>query len=275
MENNQEFEQMLNSSLEDLTKQVTPQGQPEGSGAQQPEDPQQTPDTGTDKPDVQDTIETPPAGGDDPNKGGDDPNKGTEDTNKSNPMRELRNRYEEIKAQQQKERKLLERAAAKLGIPIEELETKLQEEEDKREAIAKNIPVETQRQLREYEQRLKALEEERIRENFNFRAMKLQQEYSLTQDQVLDFAQQARQAGFDIFKPEVDLNVLYRAFNLDNIIAATKEQTRQQVLAELKANKDTSPQTGQFRNQPGTQQSQNTLSDADFMSELFKSFVRR
>src|SRR5690554_7377853 len=101
MENNQEFEQMLNSSLEDLTKQVTPQGQPEGSGAQQPEDPQQTPDTGTDKPDVQDTIETPPAGGDDPNKGGDDPNKGTEDTNKSNPMRELRNRYEEIKAQQQ------------------------------------------------------------------------------------------------------------------------------------------------------------------------------
>lgn len=268
MENNQEFEQMLNSGLEDLTKQVTPQGQTEGSGAQQPDDPQQTHDTGTDEPDVQDTIETPPAGGDDTNKG-------TENANKSNPMRELRTRYEEIKAQQQKERQLLERAAAKLGIPIEELETKLQEEEDKREATAKNIPVETQRQLREYEQRLKALEEERIRENFNFRAMKLQQEYSLTQDQVLDFAQQARQSGFDIFKPEVDLNVLYRAFNLDNIIAATKEQTRQQVLAELKANKDTSPQTGQFRNQPGTQQSQNTLSDADFMSELFKSFVRR
>lgn len=268
MENNQEFEQMLNSGLEDLTKQVIPQGQIEGSGAQQPDDPQtQTQPNGTG------TTKTVAQGTEDPPAGGDDPNKGTEDSNKSNPMRELRTRYEEIKAQQQKERQLLERAAAKLGIPIEELETKLQEEEDKREATAKNIPVETQRQLREYEQRLRTLEEQRIRENFNFRAMKLQQDYSLTQDQVLDFAQKARQAGFDILRPEVDLNVLYRAFNLDSIIATTKEQTRQQVLAELKANKDTSPQTGQFRNQPGSQQ--NTLSDSDFMSKLFSSFGRR
>lgn len=199
---------------------------------------------------------------------------------KSNPMRELRNQYNELKKQLEsirsesdKYQALLKRIADSQGVTIDQLEAKLQEEEDARIAQTKQIPVETQRQLREAEERIRQLEEANIRNNFNLRAERLQREFQLTPEQMQAFAQQAYASGIDILNSNVDLNILYRAFNYETIINDIREQEKQRVLQEINKNKQQSPEVGTVRGTASKQSAQsNPVSDAEFLRGIFQQF---
>jgi hypothetical protein len=197
---------------------------------------------------------------------------------KSNPLRELREQYNREKEENTKQKAILQRIADQRGISIEELQAKLDEEEDKKLAQEKQIPLETQKQLREYQQRLEFLEKERIKENFNFRASKLLQEFPELNTQTLsDFFQKATSVGFDLTNPNLDMGVIYRAMNLDSILSKVKEDVRQTVLNELQAQKTQSPVINSNRIvPPGTNPSKSpNITEQEFMSEVFNKLIKK
>lgn len=155
----------------------------------------------------------------------------------SNPVRQLRTQLETTKQEAAKHQRILQKLADAKGITVEQLEIQIQEEEDRKTAQAKGVPPEVQRQLREQQDRIRTLEEEGIRADFNRRAENFRREVALTDEAMVEFAKQAKSAGINIFTPGLNLTDLYRALNYSSISATMKEQIRQEVLREIEAQK--------------------------------------
>lgn len=189
-------------------------------------------------------------------------------TTETNGMKQLRNQYDTVKREHEQDRQLLQRVADSMGIPIEQLAEKMQAEEDKKKATANNVPVEIQRQIREQQEQIRRLEMENLRANYDSRAAKLRAEYNLNDVQMIEFAEKAKNAGFNVFTPGLDLNMLYRSMNYDSIISNLREQIRQEVLTELQG-KPTNTINNMTPNPASNTNSD--MSAQDFMNQLFNS----
>lgn len=188
-------------------------------------------------------------------------------TQTENPVRQLRQQYDKASA-------LLKRIAESKGLTVDELANSLQDEEDKKRAQSLNIPLEVQQQMRSQEEKIKNLELQNLRNDFDIRANRLKAEYQLNENQIIDFAETAKKAGFNIFTPGVDLVTLYRAMNYDTLTADLRNTIRQEVLAELQ-----NSNANVINNIPGTQQptannSGNDMNANDFMASLFQNLGR-
>lgn len=177
------------------------------------------------------TDQTPPA-----NQGSTDPNQNTDNST----IRQMRDQLKQLKDSDAKHKALLERMAAANNMTIEELEAKIQADEDKKNATARGIPVEIEQRIREQEQRIKELEEQNRAQNFNVRANSLIAKYGMNEQQFLDFAKDMMDKGFDIRKENMDLDLLYRANNFDTLMKSNVEKAKQDLLAEIERQKNNS-----------------------------------
>lgn len=186
----------------------------------------------------------------------------------TNGFKQLRNQYDSVKKEHEQDRQLLQKVADSMGISVDQLAAKIQSEEDKKKAQANNIPVEIQQQLREQQEQIRQLEMQNIRANYESRAARLRAEYNLNDNQMIEFAEKAKNAGFNVFTPGLDLNILYRSMNYDSIVSGLKEQIRQEVLKELQGNPTNNLST--LTPNPSSNNN-NQMSEQDFMSKLFGS----
>jgi hypothetical protein len=207
-------------------------------------------------PEVQDPV-TPPA----------------QEPSTDNPVRLLRQQYESTKSELDQNKALLQRIADSKGVTIEQLQESLQAEEDKRNAQTNNIPLEIQQRMRTQEEQIKNLQMQNLRADFDTRANKLKAQYTLDDNQIVDFAEKAKASGFNIFTPGLDLVMLYRAMNYDTVVNDLRNSIRQEILTELQGNN-----TNTINNIPGTQQPSTNpaseLSEKDFMRSLFSNLGR-
>lgn len=191
----------------------------------------------------------------------------TTEPNRENPTRQLRAQYDAQKKQLEERTALLQRIAQSRGLSsVEDLVAKLQEDEDKAKANSRNIPIEIQQQLRVQEEKIKELEMQNLRSNYQSREAQLRAQFNLSEQQMYDFARKAEGAGFNVFTPNLDLNVLYKAMNYDSLEQDLRNQIRQEVLAELQGNNTNTIRQGTST----TPSTSSDLSVEEFYSKLFK-----
>lgn len=214
--------------------------------------------------------QTPPA-----NQGNTDPNQNTENST----IRQMRDQLKQLKDSDAKHKALLERMAAANNMTIEELEAKIQADEDKKNATARGIPVEIEQRIREQEQRIRELEEQNRAQNFNVRANSLISKYGMNEQQFLDFAKDMMDKGFDIRKENMDLDLLYRANNFDTLMKSNVEKAKQDLLAEIERQKNNSNNLPggakpNVSNNQGQGDNKNVTKDDlnNFVDDVFKQF---
>lgn len=219
---NKLFTLMLDDDPDPSTQGGVPADQPEGTPpAGQPE--------GT--PPVQDPVEP-----------------------KANPMAQLRTQYDRTKKDNETYLSTLKRIAEDQNITVDELVTRQREEADRTIAQQKGITPEIQKQLREYEDRVRSLETENKRATFNRNAEAVMNKYNLDMTKLGEFVQQAKDTGFDLISnPALDFDVLYRALNYDALLQSREAQVREAVLADIQQKQLQSPGVGKINNpNPGT-----------------------
>lgn len=186
-----------------------------------------------------------------------------QNTQSENPVRQLRQQYDKASA-------LLKRIAESKGLTVDELANSLQDEEDKKQAQSLNIPLEVQQRMRTQEEKIKNLEMQNLKNDFDNRANRLKAEFQLNENQIIDFAESAKKAGFNIFTPGMDLITLYRVMNYDTLSTNLRNSIRQEVLTELQ-----NGNANVINNIPGTQQpsvsSGNDINANEFMASLFQN----
>jgi len=192
-------------------------------------------------------------------------------------IKQMREQIKATKANESKYKALLDRIATANGTTVEELEAKLQAQEDKKIAEQKNIPVEVQASMREQSERIRALEEQLAAQTFNAKANSLMAKYSLSPDQFLEFANTAIQNGFDIKNPNLNMEMLYKSINYDNLVNSAKAAERQAVLAEIEKQKQGTNTTNTVQAPPAKQTtpSNNNVTADDqkkFMEDLLAAF---
>lgn len=190
----------------------------------------------------------------------------------TNGMKQLRTQYESTKQELDHKSQLLQRIADNMGLKLEDVEKKTQEDEDKKKATSNNIPIEVQRQIREQDEKIKQLEMQNLRANYDARISKLCAEHPLMENQIIEFAEKAKASGFNIFSPDLDLNLLYRAMNYDNIVDDLKKQIRQDILNEMQQGNQAS--TVSNRTNTGNKP-ESEMSNQEFMNELMKELGSR
>lgn len=153
-------------------------------------------------------------------------------------IRQMREQIANEKRDRQKAQDLLQRIADEKGLSIEELEEDLQKKLDQKKATQMNVSPEIAAQIRMQEQRIKELEEQNARIDFNNRVHRLQAESGLNEAQTLEFLKSAQASGFNPLSQGMDLNVLYRAMNFEKISAAKEAEIRQQILNEMQEQRD-------------------------------------
>ena len=99
------------------------------------------------------------------------------------------------------------------------------------EAKANNIPLELAQRLEQAEQMRVQQEQSNLRTNADLAFQKVKDTYSLTQTQLIEFAQQLNQAGKNPYQQPVDLLQEYRALNFDKILDAERKKAAQEALA--------------------------------------------
>lgn len=184
-----------------------------------------------------------------------------------NPVRQLRAQYDAQKKQLEERTALLQRIAQSRGLSsVEDLVAKLQEDDDKAKANSRNIPIEIQQQLREQEEKIKSLEMQNLKANYQSREAQLRAQFNLSEQQMYDFARQAESAGFNVFTPNLDLSILYKAMNYNSLEQDLRNQIRQEVLAELQGKNTNTIRQG-TATPPSTS---GDMSVEEFYSKLFK-----
>lgn len=192
-------------------------------------------------------------------------------------IKQMREQIKTTKANESKYKALLDRIATANGTTVEELEAKLQAQEDKKIAEQKNIPVEVQASMREQSERIRALEEQLAAQTFNAKANSLMAKYSLSPDQFLEFANTAIQNGFDIKNPNLNMEMLYKSINYDNLVNSAKAAERQAVLAEIEKQKQGTSTINTVQAHPAKQTTptnNNVTADDQkkFMEDLLAAF---
>lgn len=194
-------------------------------------------------------------------------------------IKQMREQIKATKANESKYKALLDRIATANGTTVEELEAKIQAQEDKKIAEQKNIPVEVQASMREQSERIRALEEQLAAQTFNAKANSLMAKYSLSPEQFLEFANTAVQNGFDIKNPNLNMEMLYKSINYDNLVNSAKAAERQAVLAEIEKQKQSTSTTTIVQAPPAKQttpsnNNNNVTKDEQkkFMEDLLAAF---
>lgn len=192
--------------------------------------------------------------------------------NNNSVIKQLRDEIKRSKANETRITKLLEKIGG--GASLEELEQKYQLEEDKKIATEKGIPTEIQSRMREQEARIKQLEEQNIAYNFNSRANQLMISENLNQQQFLEFAESAKNSGIDILKPNVDLQVVYRAINYDRLTKELVAKTKQEVLSGIEQQRLQSSSPGSIKQSVPPKQNNNNddLDEKSFVDSIFEKF---
>lgn len=253
MQDNQELTQSLGAML----------GLGENK-SQQPEQPVSTDNTG---PQTVDNVPEPPVQQENVVE-----NNNQQVTEETNNMRQLRQQYEDVKKRSSESDALLKRIADSMGITVDKLSEKIQSEEDKKAAASKNIPTEVQQQLRQQEEKIRNLELANMKADYMNRSQKLANMYNLSENQMVDFARQAEQLGFNVFTPGLDMVTLYRAINYQTVEANLRNQIRQEVLAELQ--KGQQANTVQSNTNIPSNKSDGIDNSKDFMKQLFANLPK-
>ena len=185
-------------------------------------------------------------------------------------IRQMREQIANEKRERQKAQELLQRIADEKGIEVSKLEEELQAKADQRKANQLNVSPEIATQMRMQEQRIRELEEQNTRIDFNNRVDRLQQEQGLTENQVLEFLQNAQAKGFNPLTKGMDLNVLYKAMNFEKISKAKEASLRQQILNEMQQQREKGNTVVSVK--PAPQNTQEVESPDDFMKSLLSKF---
>ena len=194
-----------------------------------------------------------PTDEDSEDEGDDDPKPDEDDKPKkkgdSSVIRNLRKQQKESSQQVKQYEQMLDKLAKQQGITKDELVEKLQTEADQKEAKEKDISPEIQKQLREQQEALDNLKQERQREVFNSKFDKLTEEHPMDNDQAREFVQSAIDMGVDLGNPNTDFKAVYIALNHESIIEKAREEERQNTLKRIEEQNKKSPGLNKKRNQ--------------------------
>lgn len=160
--------------------------------------------------------------------------------------------------------KFLADLAKQYGLTKEQLMTRFQEDQIKRQAKEQGVPEEQLRKMQQMEQRLQEVEESKQREVFNIKAESLVAKYSLTEKEMTLIFQEAGRMGLDIIRNPDLLEFAYRAVNYDNAV----NQGRQKQLETTKKRSKTS--TGKT----GTQGREPVVTDEDQWEKEIDSLLK-
>lgn len=196
-----------------------------------------------------------------------------QDEGNNNVIRQMRETHRQQKAELDKQRAILQKLADQQGVSVEELESQIQAAEDKKTAEQKGIPVEVQALMRQQEARIRQLEEQTIKQDFNARANNLMKANNLTEQQFIEFAQQAQATGIDIFKPGTNLDTLYKAVNFEKLISTKEAELRQKILNDMQAQKEAGSRIPGTPNTPPTGTAR-TTTDANAEIDFFMTQVQ-
>lgn len=152
----------------------------------------------------------------------------------------------------------LNNLADQYGITKDQLIARYQEDLDKKRAKESGMTEEQFRKMRELENKVHQIEEQKNREIFNVKANQLATQYNLSDDEMMGLFNQARNMNLDILSNPNLLDFVYRAVNYDQAI----EKGRQTQLETSKKRKSTS--TGRT----GTSGKQVDTTDQDMQSEI-------
>lgn len=191
--------------------------------------------------------------------------------NDNSTIKQMRETIKQTKESEAKLKALLERAAKYNGTTVEELEQKIQAEEDKKNAQLKGIPTEVEARIREQEKRIRELEERNIAQDFNYRANNLIRNYNMTNEQFIQFAQSAKDQGFDVTRPGLNLDLLYKSFNFDTLMSQHAEKVKQDLLSEMQRQRDNSSSNPNVKGavpNPESRSSSNDISSEEFINDL-------
>ena len=169
----------------------------------------------------------------------------------SSVIRNLRQQQRESSKQVKEYEAMIERIAKQQGISKDELVEKLQQEADEKEAKEKNISPEIQKQLREQQEALENLKQERQREVFNTKFDKLADEFDELQDneKAREFVKSAIDMGFDLGNQNTDFRAAYIAQNYEALVEKARDEERQKTLQRIEEQNKKSPGLNKKRNQ--------------------------
>lgn len=142
----------------------------------------------------------------------------------------------EERDQMAKSDKFLSDLAAQYNMSKEELINKYNEELNVKKAKEQGIDPAQFKKMQEMENKIQKIEQEKQREVFNLRANQIAEKYRLSENQMMQLFNSARQLNIDVMGNPGLLEFIYRAVNYDNAI----EQGRQVQLETTKKRKSTS-----------------------------------
>jgi len=154
--------------------------------------------------------------------------------------------------------------AKQYGMSKEQLIERFQEDQLKKEAEEQGIPESQLRKLKEMEQKLAAVEEEKNKEVFNIKAESLASKYKLNENQMMKLFDEAAKLGLDILKNPELLEFAYRAVNYDNAI----NEGRQKQLETTRKRSSTS--TGKT----GTSGAEVKISDEEAWDKEIEAYLK-
>lgn len=196
-----------------------------------------------------------------------------EKAQQTNHLKQLRDNYEAKKQEATKYSAMLERVAKAQGFnSIEDYEKNLAEQELKKTAEQKNLPVEVVKALEQYESMFKELQRQQIVDKFESRKGVLVAQYPEFKDaNIQEFYQKAMdQMGVDIFNPQVDLVRVYTALNYENILQSEINKK----LSEAGMGRSTPPKIPSTVGGRVGNTQVNDSTPNDFMQQLLKTLKK-
>ena len=175
-------------------------------------------------------------------------------------FRRLREERDELAASEQ----FITDLAKQYGMTKDQLVERFQEDQLKKEAEEQGVPESQLRKMKELEQKLAAVEEEKNKEVFNIKAESLANKYHLNDNQMMNLFEEAAKLGLDIIKNPDLLDFAYRAVNYDNAV----NEGRQKQLETTKQRSSTS--TGKT----GTRGSEVNISDDEAWDKEIEAYLK-
>lgn len=135
-----------------------------------------------------------------------------------------------LRVENGKYKKLLAKLAESEGLTEEALIEKLDNQATEDAAKKQNMSPEALRRLEALEQQNQALTQQRREDEFSTNINKVQTNLKLETKEVLGFIEQMIEKNIDPLQPPMDLEVLYKAMNLDKIMKKAVEDAVQETI---------------------------------------------
>jgi len=166
----------------------------------------------------------------------------TKEPEDNNVLRTLRTEYNKIKESNTNAQKTLALMAKREGCSVEELNSRLQQQQDNADAIRNKISPEIQASLRQQQEELAELKQARIMDGFKIKEQTFRSKYpNITNKEMVAFAKEAQNRGINILNQGVDIESAYRAINYDKLVAEARAEAKAAALAELKQSQQSAP----------------------------------